>query len=811
MFGNVSFNKTIVVGGEELMTGITDLWVSVSNGEISVYTATGGTGGIARLRVEESGTAQLDSSVLFDPDTAENAWGHLFPLDWPDETRLVIGGEGETGLLGYRLTADGDLGDMVAADGLATATRDISAVLTGPTGHIYVADGSGSIEVYSVHPDDHLELEQTLIDPLDGYTDQIVDMAIATVSDQAFVIVLSRAEDGLASFAIGDDGQLTRRDVMGAQKGLGFLEAPVAVETVTLDGKTFAVVATSADNGQGGALSVVRIDETGAMIPTDHVLDNLHTRFGRVQDMSLLKTDGRVLVAVGGGDDGISLFELLPDGHLIHLDTVEDTLTSGLGSVSALDMEVSDGHLHLFVSGQEDAGITHMRVELSNVGERLKANVAGDTLQGGAGDDLLIGKRGADRLDGGAGDDILRDGPGEDTLTGGDGRDIFVMHGDDGFDLITDFQPGEDGLDLSFLPMFYDPIQLGYKATSWGAEITFGGREIALMSSEGGSLTEAQVHEAVLRGPDRPPLVTKKDIPGTFGDDTLIGGWTEDFITGFEGKDHLTGGGGADRIDGGSGSDTIFGGSGADRVLGGPGRDTVRLGDGNDLFVDDLETGQWAGDTVLGQDGNDTLKGYGGKDVLKGGIGDDRVSGGADHDWVIGGAGADRLFGGSGADTLQGASGSDQLSGGHGSDLLQGGDARDTLVGGSGADTLRGHDGWDTLLGGWGDDRLYAGGGNDQLDGGGGDDLLVGYGGADSFVFRNQGGNDTVEGYVIGTDRLVLDEALWGGDLSPDWSVIKAHGTRTNDGVLLDFGDGGTLLLAGLTDWAGLGGDIEFL
>jgi Ca2+-binding RTX toxin-like protein len=66
--------------------------------------------------------------------------------------------------------------------------------------------------------------------------------------------------------------------------------------------------------------------------------------------------------------------------------------------------------------------------------------VAGHTLSGTSGHDVIQG---------GAGNDTLIGGGGADTLTGGAGHDTFVYRmPSEGGDTITDFHPGEDILDL---------------------------------------------------------------------------------------------------------------------------------------------------------------------------------------------------------------------------------------------------------------------------------------------------------------------------------------------------------------------------
>lgn len=80
-----------------------------------------------------------------------------------------------------------------------------------------------------------------------------------------------------------------------------------------------------------------------------------------------------------------------------------------------------------------------------------------ETLDGGAGDDILVGGVGEHVLLGGEGNDTLVGGGGNDILTGGEGADLFVWHnGDQGTaatpanDIVTDFNGTEgDSLDLS--------------------------------------------------------------------------------------------------------------------------------------------------------------------------------------------------------------------------------------------------------------------------------------------------------------------------------------------------------------------------
>lgn len=169
----------------------------------------------------------------------------------------------------------------------------------------------------------------------------------------------------------------------------------------------------------------------------------------------------------------------------------------------------------------------------------------------------------------------------------------------------------------------------------------------------------------------------------------------------------------------------------------------------NDVFVamnrmigsDDHEMmkGTGAADFIFGSGGLDELFGRKGDDDLQGGSGNDRLRGQLGNDILEGGDGWDLLVGGRGNDELSGGGDSDALHGNHGDDLLEGDAGNDLLIGGGGSDTLRG------------------GEGEDRLKGGAGDDVLAGGAGGDKFFFNtNQAGNNVIQDFETGIDKLKI-------------------------------------------------------
>ncbi len=294
-------------------------------------------------------------------------------------------------------------------------------------------------------------------------------------------------------------------------------------------------------------------------------------------------------------------------------------------------------------------------------------------------------------------------------------------------------------------------------------------------------------------------------VAGGSGNDTLSGEGGDDRLWGGDGSDSLTGGDGNDVMGGINGNDFLYGGNGNDELWGANGDDWL-FGDGDD---DLIGSGQ-GNDVAFGGDGNDTVLGGGGVDAVSGGNGNDLVMGDGGVDLVEGGAGNDTLDGGGNDDTVSGDGGDDTVKGGEGNDTVSGGDGNDIVQGNTQADLLFGNAGNDTLDGGQGWDVLNGGAGNDVLTGGDQGDVFVFFGSSDgSYAF----GTDRVTDFNLSeSDRLALDDALWGNRVLSRQEVIDQFGSfGANGNLVLTFGADNMLVLDGVTSSVGLASAMDFV
>ncbi|MFD2173098.1 calcium-binding protein [Rhodobacter lacus] len=647
------------------------------------------------------------------------------------------------------------------------------------------ADGAGLTLYGWDAAQSKLVLVQSLSDSAARYLENVSDIALVHSGGAAFIFAGSASEHGVTGFALGANGTLSEGISLGMEDSVP-IQTVTALASASIGSTGFLIIAAAGSS----SLTVMQIASDGGVTVTDHMIDDLTTRFEGARKLEVVSVGDHVFVLAAGSDDGLTLLRLTPEGRLVLIESLADTDALVLDGITALAAAEFGTQIRIFTTSGSEAGLGQIGLDTATLGAVISKGSG--TLTGTPGDDLLSLTTGAGLLSGGAGNDILSDGPGSDTLQGGAGRDIFVLCADGKSDTILDVTPGEDRIDLSGWPLFHAASQAVFTATATGATLGFGDELLVLKSASGKPLTLDDVaalipfvtshYEVVVQplqvsepepvptpapvpppapnpqpAPEPPPpepqLPAGVQLTGGAGADSLTGGAGDDLIDGADGNDVLTGNGGDDWLVGRAGDDSIFGGDGNDAIAAAEGNDLVNGGAGHDNIG--AGTGN---DTVFGEAGNDSIGGGAGKDSLRGGTGDDAISGGPDDDLLFGDDGQDSLAGSFGNDSVDGGAGNDDLGGGTGRDTLLGGLGDDRLGGGEGDDTLYGNAGDDFLAGGGRADRLAGGEGADLLNGGEGDDWLSGGAGADLFIFNTltAGERDVIADFEDGVDLIRL-------------------------------------------------------
>jgi Ca2+-binding RTX toxin-like protein len=369
-------------------------------------------------------------------------------------------------------------------------------------------------------------------------------------------------------------------------------------------------------------------------------------------DSDLLEgEDGSDTAEVNGGN-GAETFTITANGTRVRFDRVDPApFTLDIGTTESLVLNANGGNDTISTSGN------------------LAALIA-LAIDGGAGNDTILGGNGADQLLGGDGDDFIDGNQGNDVAFMGAGADTFQWDPGDGSDTVEGQADG-------------DTLRFNASAANEIIGLSANGGRILLTRNVGSIVMDVNdVETFVVNALGGTDAFTVNDLTGTDATSVVfdlagtLGGSTGDSAV-----DTLNVNGTAvgDTIDiNGSGTGyTISGLSATIAVANSEGaNDSVAVSTlgGNDTIVATTLAAGVVQLTIDGGAGNDTIFGSQGADI---------IVAGDDNDTVLGDGGNDTVFLGTGDDVFQ-------WSPGDGSDIIEGQADTDELqfVGSNASETI---------------------------------------------------------------------------------------------------------------------------
>ena len=462
--------------------------------EFRLYAGSGAYGGVIGFNL----SAGLAATHI--GDWSINGGGNAFRLS---DLALVDQDGGQIGLIAselgsnhlerYDFNASGNLTSLVAPNYSGSVPSTTTQLVSFTSAGIqYVATGGGAggsagLDIYEVQGSTFVHRD-TVLDHIKVTVGDIADLITVNQNDITYLVAGSAEDGGISTFSIDPNGHVHLIDAIGAKEGL-WLSGLDTLTSTEAGGVSYIIVGAT----NSSSLSVVRINQMGVLFVTDHITDNLNTRFANVDAIDSFSVNGRGFVIAGGSDDGLSLFEIMPDGHLIAHSSIENRAGWNLENITTIQSVVTAEEVQVFASGGSTPGIMQFAIPTSALSSPLTGDRGNNSLHGAGQADLVSGGVGDDALYGHAGDDILFGGAGRDALIGGTGADIFVFDESLEQDQIWDFELGIDRIDLSRWGMIYSPSSLTISSHSNGATLYFGDHSLRIWTEDNSALTTADL------------------------------------------------------------------------------------------------------------------------------------------------------------------------------------------------------------------------------------------------------------------------------------------------------------------------------
>lgn len=299
--------------------------------------------------------------------------------------------------------------------------------------------------------------------------------------------------------------------------------------------------------------------EVSRDVVAGHGDDNLFKVAGLVGTPEADTVDSATLrwVRPGDGDDIVATE--MTDMTVVAEPTYDgdDAVTVAPGAVVRWDYSTRTAPLRLSADGTANDGEAgeaddivggrYSRIEGGHGDDLIVGDATTNYLFGGSGDDRLLGLGGGDGISGDEGDDLLKGGGGNDMVSGFVGNDVLSEAGlgVNGKDLLD----GGAGVDSVSYARRREPVT-----------ITINDRY------DDGGAGEAD------------DVLDVEEVTGTAGADVIVGSGADEVLRGSAGDDALTGGGGADVLTGDEGDDLFHARDDTkDTLRGGPGSDRARV------------------------------------------------------------------------------------------------------------------------------------------------------------------------------------------------------------------------------------------
>lgn len=667
------------------------------------------------------------------------------------------------------------------------------------------------------------------------FDDQTISIAMAAVTDTdgasgaavqehlangaaVGIDVHSSGSAGLASLIGAGLATPTYRFSAGSNPGNIFAIDPVT-GIVTVADSSKLDYETATDFGDGTRGYTIYVEATAAGVVSEPVAFRVLVSDGNDPPVFMAEPDGDANpdeVAEGAANGtavGITAQATDPNGNAVTYSLADDA-----GGRFAIDpvtgvVTVANGALLDFET-QASWAITVRASDGTHFSDKSftinLTDSAAANWSGTAGNDVFTAPSGeAWALDGGAGDDVIVGNNLADTFIGGEGDDVLVgLAGDDVF-LYSGASNGTDQINGG---SGYDIIRATAENTVIGISSlnsievldSSGFQNVSIQASAGNDtldLTNIQINGTVV-------------VHGGDGDDTLIGSASPNDFAGDNGNDVLVGGNSVNTYHysgTATGFDIVTGGTSYDRIVADADNTVITLDSLSG--VEEISTGGFSNVAIQGSSGDNTLdfqnllmngamtiRAGGGADTINSGGTDDTIFGEDGDDFIRGGGGADILNGGNGVDTLSYSGNGGPVNVNLATNAVSGGDATGDTI--SGFENVVASDSDDVITGSTAANVITGGAGNDTMGGGDGNDTFL--------IGANSGTDSITGGNGIDTIRFTEDNATLAlstvstVEIIDASTVVNAQIAGTDTANTLNFS---TITLTNIAGLYGLGGN----
>ena len=336
-------------------TATVEFWYTVQPGDIADDLDYAGTGALSLP--PEGGITSIDGSAAnatLPPPGSTGSLGHSkdIAIDALPRAVLAAAGSATNGTGGFDRIGD--------AEGIAAVDAG------GRTYAVVASPNENAVQLVRIHPNGTISASGSATDGA-GEFDRLggaQDVAALEMGGRAYAIVASSGDNAVQLIRVHGNGTLSANgSATNGAGGFDALDEPVAIDTVEMDGKAYAAVAT---RGGGGGVQLVRIHPNGTLSAGGSVSHGSGLVLNDLYDIGAFRMgDDAYAITASWGGGGVQLIRIHPNGTL----RAAASATNGTGGFDALagshglDTLEADNKTYALVASQGgDGGVQLIRI-----------------------------------------------------------------------------------------------------------------------------------------------------------------------------------------------------------------------------------------------------------------------------------------------------------------------------------------------------------------------------------------------------------------------------------------------------------------
>ena len=277
---------------------------------------------------------------------------------------FVSGNHNDEGISVFQVANNGSLTNVYnikdSTDLLLNGAISLTTAQIGSNTYLFATSyREDSVSVFQVANNGSLTNVYNIKDSTDLLLDGAISLTTAQIGSNTYLFVSGNNDSGVSVFEVSSDGSLVNIYNVEDNAELELAGADF-LTTAQIGSATYLFVAGNVDDG----VSVFEVANDGMLTNVYNITDGGDLNLFRIRFVYTSQIGSNTyLFAVGGSDNGVSIFQVANNGALTNVANIADNADILLNGAFSVTTAQIGSATYLFVVGNRDSGVSVFRID----------------------------------------------------------------------------------------------------------------------------------------------------------------------------------------------------------------------------------------------------------------------------------------------------------------------------------------------------------------------------------------------------------------------------------------------------------------